>query len=153
MFLFYLNFTEFHMLVKKSKSFFIVKKNLNLSKKDFQLSFQFSKTFLLTFFDILKKWCPFLMSNLKVRETKQNIYDWFLSKNQLSHNSWPQKSTTEVILTQGAHWDYTDWSLSEPNDGVNENCLIMSSHHGYKWVDELCGGNPNYPARPSCQMN
>ena len=52
----------------------------------------------------------------------------------------------------GASWDYTDWSLAEPNDGVNQNCLIMSSHHGYKWVDELCGGNPNYPARPACQM-
>ena len=52
----------------------------------------------------------------------------------------------------GASWDYTDWSLAEPNDGVNENCILLSSHHGYKWVDELCGGNPNYPARPSCQM-
>ena len=49
MFFFYLNFTEFHMLVKKSKSFFIVKKHLNLSKKDFQLSFQFSKMLLLNF--------------------------------------------------------------------------------------------------------
>jgi len=69
---------------------------------------------------------------------------WWIGAREVAEADWRWDSS--------ASWDYTDWSLAEPNDGVNQNCVLLSSHHGYKWVDELCGGNANYPARPSCQM-
>ena len=73
-----------------------------------------------------------------------DLEHWWIGGREIAEAEWKWES--------GAAWDYTDWANAEPNDGVNENCLLMSSHHGYKWVDELCGGNPNYLARPSCQL-
>ena len=70
---------------------------------------------------------------------------WWIGGREISEFNWRWESLRQP-------WDYTDWAIDRPNDEINQNCLILSADHNYKWVDEKCEGREDYPIRPICQL-
>ncbi|KAG9274674.1 macrophage mannose receptor 1-like [Astyanax mexicanus] len=50
----------------------------------------------------------------------------------------PKQTITSWIWSDGSNSSYTDWNPGEPKNPVGDNCVILWSGSGYRWVDVGC---------------